>query len=155
MWISLREFYRSTRARMTRMTRREDWRKKQPTWINFIILLQSARLESGATTMDVHTEQSWYFTFTSACFRRTRADQTSRKRGGNSRPLSNESGKSPGADPEADAPAHRPRRYKLAPSAVHRWCNALLYCSAHTIPDTNRYVADLVVVPGLFGEIRW
>jgi len=45
----------------------------------------------------------------------------------------------------APAPAHRLQRYKLAPSAAPACIGVLcaLYCSAHTVPDTNRYVAGL------------
>ena len=61
------------------------------------------QLESGIPIISVQTEKNWYFSFTSARFR-TLALIGLRNRGRNSFGQSNESGKSPEADPDANRP---------------------------------------------------
>lgn len=92
--------------------------------------------------MNAHTERNWYAFFFLCFFFRIRKYSLSGSvaiRFRNRDARSNESGKSPEADP---ARAHRPQRYKLAPSAVRDASvyYALFIAAAHTIAYPTRIV---------------
>lgn len=88
-------------------------------------------LESGVTIINVsYGIEFGYFIFTIGL----------RKRGGNSL------GRTRAESHLKRIPKRtRAQRYKLAPSAAPACIGVLyaLYCSAYTIPDTNRYIAGL------------
>lgn len=114
--------------------------------IDFMILLQSTRLESGAPIMNVHTEQSWYPFFYEHSLPGSRTYRTSKQgelsRAGRTRAESHlkRIPKRTRA-PVHRIASHRLQRYKLAPFAgAHLGC--VMRSLPHT-PDTNRYVAGL------------